>query len=73
MSEKEAKEEHEKLRDWCHRCGEDLADHATATVDDEQHRICPVEERAVMDENPQEQLGAFVSADDYDGKEDNNG
>ncbi|MFD1527322.1 MULTISPECIES: hypothetical protein [Halobacteriales] len=45
--------------DWCHRCGEPLEEHAEATIDGEVHRICPVEERAVDEENPQEQLTAF--------------
>ena len=67
----ESSSESETSRSWCPRCGERIKEHATATVDDEDRWICPVEERAVEDENPQEQLGAFgVSADSSQNKED---
>lgn len=57
---KTPEEKHELLRDWCGSCGEDAEDHATATVDGEETLICPVEERSEVEENPQEQLGAFA-------------
>lgn len=52
----------EVLRDWCVRCGEPIEDHATMTVDGEEHLICPVDARAVDDEHPQQQLTSFVTS-----------
>jgi len=46
-------------RDWCPRCQHDYEDHATAVVDDETNWICPVQERAVDDDCPQQQLADF--------------
>lgn len=67
----ESESEEDASRSWCPRCGERIKEHASATVDDEERWICPVEERAVEDENPQEQLGAFgVSDDSTENKED---
>ncbi|WP_135855051.1 hypothetical protein [Halorussus salinus] len=63
VKHKSRPESGENERSWCSRCGERMEYHATAEYDGEKHWICPVEARAVDDEEPQEQLGAFANAE----------